>query len=43
MSSSSPWSTIVYYPIAHMVWYWAGPTSSPTLPTDYGYCGARVR
>ena len=19
------WSTLIYYPIAHMVWYWAGP------------------
>ena len=31
------WSTIVYYPIAHMVWYWAGPDFLPDLPTDYGY------
>jgi ammonium transporter, Amt family len=31
------WSTVVYYPIAHMVWYWAGPDFLPTAPTDYGY------
>ncbi len=30
------WSTIVYYPIAHMVWYWAGPDFLPDAPTDYG-------
>ncbi len=31
------WSTLVYYPIAHMVWYWAGPDFLPNAPTDYGY------
>jgi len=31
------WSTLVYYPIAHMVWYWAGPDFLTDLPTDYGY------
>jgi Amt family ammonium transporter len=31
------WSTIVYYPIAHMVWYWAGPDFLPDTPTDYGF------
>jgi Amt family ammonium transporter len=31
------WSTLVYYPIAHMVWYWAGPDFLPDAPTDYGY------
>jgi Amt family ammonium transporter len=30
------WSTIVYYPIAHMVWYWAGPDFLVDAPTDYG-------
>ncbi|MCF1707738.1 ammonium transporter [Tabrizicola sp. J26] len=30
------WSTIVYYPMAHMVWYWAGPDFLPDNPTDYG-------
>jgi Amt family ammonium transporter len=27
---------VVYYPIAHMVWYWAGPDFLPDAPTDYG-------
>jgi len=31
------WSTIVYYPIAHMVWYWAGPDFLPDAPLDAGY------
>ncbi len=31
------WSTIVYFPIAHMVWYWAGPDFLKAAPTDYGY------
>jgi Amt family ammonium transporter len=31
------WSTIVYFPIAHMVWYWAGPDFLKDAPTDYGY------
>jgi Amt family ammonium transporter len=31
------WSTIVYYPIAHMVWYWAGPDFLPANPTDAGF------
>jgi Amt family ammonium transporter len=30
------WSTIVYYPIAHMVWYWAGPDFLSGTPTDVG-------
>ena len=30
------WSTIVYYPIAHMVWYWAGPDFLPDAPKDFG-------
>jgi Amt family ammonium transporter len=30
------WSLIVYYPIAHMVWYWAGPDFLADAPTDYG-------
>jgi Amt family ammonium transporter len=30
------WLTIVYFPIAHMVWYWAGPDFLPTSPNDYG-------
>jgi len=31
------WLTIVYFPIAHMVWYWAGPDFLPDAPTDFGY------
>ena len=31
------WSTIVYYPIAHMVWYWAGPDFLPASPNDHGF------
>ncbi len=31
------WLTIVYFPIAHMVWYWAGPDFLPDAPTDAGY------
>ena len=31
------WLTIVYFPIAHMVWYWAGPDFLPNAPDDYGY------
>jgi ammonium transporter, Amt family len=30
------WLTIVYFPIAHMVWYWAGPDFLPDAKTDYG-------
>ncbi len=31
------WSTFIYYPIAHMVWYWAGPDFLVDAPTDYGF------
>jgi Amt family ammonium transporter len=31
------WSFVVYYPIAHMVWYWAGPDFLPDAPTDTGF------
>ena len=31
------WLTVIYFPIAHMVWYWAGPDFLPDAPTDYGY------
>ncbi|GLR48272.1 ammonium transporter [Sphingomonas astaxanthinifaciens] len=30
------WLTIVYFPMAHMVWYWAGPDFLPNQPGDYG-------
>ncbi len=31
------WLTLVYFPIAHMIWYWAGPDFLPDAPTDYGF------
>ena len=31
------WLTIVYFPIAHMVWYWAGPDFLADAKTDAGY------
>jgi len=31
------WLTLVYFPIAHMVWYWAGPDFLPDAPTDGGF------
>ncbi len=31
------WLTLVYLPIAHMVWYWAGPDFLPDAPTDGGW------
>ena len=34
------WSTFIYYPIAHMVWYWAGPDFLVDAPTDSGYLWA---
>lgn len=30
------WLTLVYFPMAHMVWYWAGPDFLADLPGDYG-------
>jgi len=30
------WMTLAYFPIAHMVWYWAGPDFLHTAPTDTG-------
>ena len=30
------WLTLVYFPLAHMVWYWAGPDFLPNAPGDYG-------
>jgi Amt family ammonium transporter len=30
------WSIVVYYPMAHMVWYWAGPDFLADAPTDAG-------
>ncbi|MFC4293610.1 ammonium transporter [Novosphingobium tardum] len=31
------WLTLVYFPIAHMVWYWAGPDFLSDNPTDAGF------
>ncbi|MET4663335.1 ammonium transporter [Sphingomonas sp. PvP056] len=31
------WLTLVYFPIAHMVWYWAGPDFLPDAQTDGGW------
>jgi Amt family ammonium transporter len=28
------WPVLVYYPIAHMVWFWPGPDTIATHPTD---------
>jgi Amt family ammonium transporter len=30
------WLTFAYFPIAHMVWYWAGPDFLPAAPDDSG-------
>ena len=30
------WVTLAYFPIAHMVWYWAGPDFLVDAPTDFG-------
>ena len=30
------WLTVVYFPMAHMVWYWAGPDFLVDAPTDAG-------
>jgi Amt family ammonium transporter len=31
------WMTLVYFPMAHMVWYWPGPDFTAGLPDDHGY------
>ena len=31
------WMTVVYFPIAHMVWYFAGPDFLSAAPTDGGF------
>ena len=30
------WVTLVYFPVAHMVWYWGGPDFLADNPTDAG-------
>ncbi|MDT0506999.1 ammonium transporter [Novosphingobium sp. MMS21-SN21R] len=34
------WLTCIYFPMAHMVWYWAGPDFLADAPTDAGYLWA---
>jgi ammonium transporter, Amt family len=34
------WSLLAYYPIAHMVWFWAGPDFLVDFPDDKGYLWA---
>jgi ammonium transporter, Amt family len=34
------WLTAIYFPMAHMVWYWAGPDFLPDAPTDAGFLWA---
>ncbi len=34
------WVTIVYFPIAHMVWWWPGPEFASTNPADATIAGA---
>src|SRR6188768_1407557 len=34
------WPTIVYFPMAHMVWFWAGPEFTSTHPADATIAGA---
>ena len=31
------WSLLVYYPVAHMVWYWAGPDFLSDATSDAGF------
>jgi Amt family ammonium transporter len=34
------WPTLVYFPIAHMVWWWPGPEFASTHPADATSAGA---
>ena len=34
------WPTLVYFPIAHMVWWWPGPEFASTNPADATAAGA---
>jgi Amt family ammonium transporter len=34
------WPTLVYFPMAHMVWFWAGPEFASTNPADVTVAGA---
>ena len=31
------WVTFIYFPMAHMVWYWSGPDFLAANPSDAGY------
>src|SRR3546814_10305954 len=33
------WVTVVYFPLAHMVWYWPGPDFLKDAPADTGQIG----
>ncbi len=35
------WMTLAYFPIAHMVWYWAGPDFLVDTPNDAGFLWAK--
>ncbi|MEQ1688908.1 MAG: ammonium transporter, partial [Sphingopyxis sp.] len=37
MLFTAAWLTLAYFPIAHMVWYWAGPDFLVDAPADMGY------
>ena len=34
------WPTLVYFPMAHMVWFWAGPEFASTHPADATVAGS---
>ncbi len=36
MAFVAAWLLLAYFPIAHMVWYWAGPDFLPNAPADAG-------
>jgi Amt family ammonium transporter len=35
------WVTLIYFPMAHMVWYWAGPDAIVAAAKARSSCGAR--
>ena len=37
------WVTFIYLPMAHMVWYWAGPDADPGRGQGCRCCGRRDR
>ncbi len=40
MLFSALWVTVVYFPVAHMVWYWSGPDFLSDNTADAGYLWA---